>query len=66
MADLRSINPPFVALGPSGVAIRTGLKHFTSEDDKVLCLVGAHLGSLASKDLKLRGIDDGPPGELCV
>ncbi|GHJ39902.1 transposase [Streptomyces sp. TS71-3] len=57
MADLRSIDPPFVALGPCGVAIRTSLKHLTSEDDKVLRLVGAHLGSLASKDLKRRCAD---------
>ncbi|MDQ0600933.1 hypothetical protein QF037_005278 [Streptomyces canus] len=48
---------PFVALGPSGVAIRTRLKHLTPEDEKVLRLVGAHLGSLASKDLKARCAD---------
>ncbi|WP_236050358.1 hypothetical protein [Nonomuraea cypriaca] len=47
-------DPPFVALSPSGVAIRTRLKGLTPEDDKVLRLVGAHLGSLASKDLKQR------------
>lgn len=59
MADstLRTIEAPFVAPGPSGVAIRTSLKHLTSEDDKVLRLVGAHLGSLASKDLKRRCAD---------
>lgn len=57
MADLRPMDPPFVALGPSGVAIRTSLKHLTSEDDKVLRLVGAHLGSLASKHLKRRCAD---------
>ncbi|MGW1719296.1 IS200/IS605 family accessory protein TnpB-related protein, partial [Streptomyces sp. NPDC002156] len=45
---------PFVASGPSGVAIRTRLKHLTPDDEKVLCLVSAHLGSLASKDLKTR------------
>ncbi|MFF8846226.1 IS200/IS605 family accessory protein TnpB-related protein [Streptomyces sp. NPDC015127] len=55
MADhLRPIDAPFVALGPSGVAIRTRIKQFTPEDEKVLRLVGAHLGSLASKDLKAR------------
>ncbi|MER6111399.1 IS200/IS605 family accessory protein TnpB-related protein [Streptomyces hirsutus] len=57
MADLRSISAPFVALGPSGVAVRTRLKDLTLEDEKVLRLVGAHLGSLASKDLKARCMD---------
>ncbi|GAA4009250.1 IS200/IS605 family accessory protein TnpB-related protein [Streptomyces plumbiresistens] len=54
MADLRPIEASFVASGPSGVAVRTRLKHLTADDEKVLCLVGAHLGSLASKDLKAR------------
>jgi hypothetical protein len=36
------------------VAIRTRLKHLTPADEKVLRLVGAHLGSLASRDLKRR------------
>ncbi|WP_369243663.1 IS200/IS605 family accessory protein TnpB-related protein [Streptomyces sp. R41] len=54
MAELRPIDPPFVALGPSGVAIRDRFKGLTAEDDKVLCLVGLHLGSLASKDLAAR------------
>ncbi|MFI7017080.1 IS200/IS605 family accessory protein TnpB-related protein [Streptomyces sp. NPDC050164] len=54
MADLRPIAAPFVALGPSGVAVRTRLRGLTPEDEKVLRLVGAHLGSLASKDLKAR------------
>jgi IS605 OrfB family transposase len=58
MADqLRPIDPPFVALGPSGVAIRDRLKGLTAEDEEVLRLVGAHLGSLASKDLKTRCAD---------
>jgi IS605 OrfB family transposase len=52
MADLRPIDPPFVALGPSGVAIRDRLKYLTPDDEKVLRLVGDHLGSLASRDLK--------------
>jgi hypothetical protein len=52
--QLRSIEPPFVALGPSGVAIRTRLKHLSPQDEEVLRAVGAHLGSLASKDLKRR------------
>jgi IS605 OrfB family transposase len=57
MADLRPIASPFVALGPSGVAVRTRLKDLTPEDEKVLRLVGAHLGSLASKDLRARCMD---------
>ncbi|WP_406493298.1 transposase [Streptomyces sp. NBC_01604] len=44
----------FVVSGPQGVAVRTRLKHLTAGDEKVLRLVGAHLGSLASKDLKAR------------
>ncbi|GHD02681.1 transposase [Streptomyces violarus] len=54
MGGLREVTAPFVALGPSGVAVRDRLKHLTAEDEKVLRLVGAHLGSLASKDLKAR------------
>ena len=50
--QLRAIDAPFVAPGPSGVAVRDRLKHLTAEDEKVLRLVGAHLGSLASRDLK--------------
>jgi IS605 OrfB family transposase len=57
--QLRVIDAPFVALGPSGVAIRDRLKHLTPEDEKVLRLVSEHLGSLASKDLKAR-CRDGP------
>jgi hypothetical protein len=40
----RPIEAPFVAFGSSGVAFRTRLKGFTSEDGKVLRAVGAHLG----------------------
>ncbi|KAB8182694.1 transposase [Nonomuraea phyllanthi] len=54
---LRTIDPAFVALGPSGVSIRDRLKGLTPEDEKVLARVGAHLGSLASKDLKARCAD---------
>jgi len=56
--QLRTIDAPFVALGPSGVAIRDRLKHLTAGDEKVLRLVGEHLGSLASRDLAAR-CDDG-------
>lgn len=55
--QLRSIEAPFVALGPSGVAIRDRLKHLAEMDDKVLRRVGAHLGRLASQDLKSRCAD---------
>lgn len=54
VSRVRELAPPFVALGPSGVAARTCLKGITPGDLKVLRLVGAHLGSLASKDLKAR------------
>ncbi|TQE22550.1 transposase, partial [Streptomyces ipomoeae] len=40
--------------GPTGVAVRTRLKNLTAGDEKVLHLVGDHLGSLASRDLKAR------------
>ena len=55
--QLRTIDAPFVAPGPSGVAIRDRLKHLTDVDDKVLRLVGEHLGRLASLDLKNRCAD---------
>ncbi|MGW1070360.1 IS200/IS605 family accessory protein TnpB-related protein [Streptomyces aureus] len=45
---------PFTVPGPSGVAVRDRLKGLTAQDEKVLRLVGDHLGSLASKDLKAR------------
>jgi IS605 OrfB family transposase len=56
-SKLRPIEAPFVAFGPSGVAIRTRLKGLTSEDEEVLRAVGAHLGTLASRDLKRRCAD---------
>ncbi|GAA3831006.1 hypothetical protein GCM10022206_81940 [Streptomyces chiangmaiensis] len=52
--SLRTIAAPFVAVGPSGVAIRTRLGHLRADDEQVLRLVGMHLGSLASRDLKRR------------
>ncbi|MEU2981524.1 IS200/IS605 family accessory protein TnpB-related protein [Streptomyces hirsutus] len=51
---LRELAAPFVAPGPSGVAIRTRLKRLTAADEEVLRRVGAHLGTLASGDLKAR------------
>jgi IS605 OrfB family transposase len=50
---LRSIAAPFVAPGPSGVAIRDRLRVSVADAD-LLCLVGAHLGSLAARDLAAR------------
>ncbi|MGP2442050.1 IS200/IS605 family accessory protein TnpB-related protein [Streptomyces sp. JW3] len=57
MGRLREVAVPFVALRPSGVAVRTRLKNLTARDEEVLRAVGAHLGSLASKDLKARCAD---------
>ncbi|MFJ9559573.1 IS200/IS605 family accessory protein TnpB-related protein [Streptomyces fuscichromogenes] len=54
MGGLREVTAPFVVPGPSGVTVRTRLKGLTGEDEKVLCLVGDHLGTLASRDLKAR------------
>ncbi|MEU5646215.1 IS200/IS605 family accessory protein TnpB-related protein [Streptomyces milbemycinicus] len=54
MGGLRELSAPFVALGPSGVAVRDRLKHLTIEDEKVLRLVGDLLGTLACRDLKAR------------
>ncbi|MEU9700851.1 IS200/IS605 family accessory protein TnpB-related protein [Streptomyces sp. NPDC047981] len=45
---------PVVVPGPSGVAVRARLKHLTPRDEEVLRLVGAHMGSLASRDLRAR------------
>ncbi|MEU9717803.1 IS200/IS605 family accessory protein TnpB-related protein [Streptomyces sp. NPDC047976] len=55
--QLRTIDAPFVALGPSGVAIRDRLKGLTAQDETVLRGVGEHLGVLASRDLKQRCTD---------
>ncbi len=52
MSVPRELSAPFVVLGPSGGVIRTRLKGLTPGDEGVLRLVGAHLGSLASRDLK--------------
>ncbi|MGW4076574.1 IS200/IS605 family accessory protein TnpB-related protein [Streptomyces asiaticus] len=54
MGGLREVAAPFVALGPSGVAVRDRLKHLSTEDEKVLRLIGDLLGTLASLDLKAR------------
>jgi hypothetical protein len=54
MGGLREMAAPFVAVGPCGVAVRDRLKHLTTEDERVLRLVGDHLGVPASRDLKAR------------
>ncbi|MFB7026288.1 MULTISPECIES: hypothetical protein [unclassified Streptomyces] len=52
--QLRQIARPFVADGPSGVSVRDRFKGITPEDEKVLRLIGEHMGSLASRDLARR------------
>ncbi len=54
MGGLRELAAPFVVAGPSGVAVRDRLKRLSAEDERVLRLVGDHLGTLASRDLKAR------------
>ncbi|PIM66144.1 transposase, partial [Streptomyces sp. JV178] len=55
----------FVVLGPSDGAVLDRLKHLTAEDETVLRLVGDHLGTVASRDLKARcavGLDHDSEG----
>ena len=52
-SGLRVIGAPFVAQGPTGVAVRTRL-HVTADEDAVLREVGTFLGSLARRDLATR------------
>jgi IS605 OrfB family transposase len=54
MGGLRETAASFVALGPSGVAVRDRLKGLSAGDEEVLRLVGDHLGTLASRDLRAR------------
>ncbi|MEV8037131.1 IS200/IS605 family accessory protein TnpB-related protein [Streptomyces sp. NPDC086182] len=54
MNGLRPVESSFVVPGPSGVAVRDRLRGLTVGDERVLRLVGDHLGSLASGDLKAR------------
>lgn len=51
---LRVIAPSFVVPSSSGVAIRTRLKGLSVQDERVLRVVGAYLGSLAAGDLRSR------------
>ncbi|WP_328671550.1 transposase [Streptomyces sp. NBC_00328] len=48
---LRAVRGPFVVQDRAGVAIRDRLKDLTPKDDRVLRLIGAHLGGLATADL---------------
>ena len=57
MGGVRALAASFVAPGPSGVAVRGRLKHLTGQDEHVLRAIGAHQGSLASRDLKARCAD---------
>ncbi|WP_111001222.1 IS200/IS605 family element transposase accessory protein TnpB [Streptomyces sp. NTH33] len=54
MGGLRKVAAPFVVPGPPGVAVRSGLKGLTGQDETVLRRVGGLLGSLAAGDLKAR------------
>lgn len=45
MGDFRTVQAPFVVLGPSEVAVRDRLKGLSPADEKVLRLVGDHQGS---------------------
>ena len=51
--SLRPVAAPFVAAAPAGARVRTRLRP-SPEDEAVLRAVGAHLGSLAGKDLAAR------------
>ncbi|WP_354393090.1 IS200/IS605 family accessory protein TnpB-related protein [Streptomyces atratus] len=57
MGGLRKLAASFVVSGPCGVAVRDRLKHLTPQDERVLRAVGAHQGTLASRDLKTRCAD---------
>ncbi|MER5794570.1 IS200/IS605 family accessory protein TnpB-related protein [Streptomyces sp. NPDC001980] len=54
MGGLREVAAPFVVPGPLGTSVRDRLKGLSTGDEKVLRLVGDHLGALASRDLKAR------------
>jgi hypothetical protein len=53
MSGLRPIAAPFVAAAPHGARVRTRLR-VSAGDQAVLRAVGAHLGSLAGRDLATR------------
>jgi IS605 OrfB family transposase len=53
IASLRPVAAPFVAAVPAGARVRTRLRP-SAEDEAVLRAAGAHLGSLAGRDLAAR------------
>jgi hypothetical protein len=53
VGGLRRIAVPFVAAAPAGARVRTRLR-VSAQDEAVLRAVGAHLGSLAGRDLAAR------------
>ncbi|WP_328886233.1 transposase [Streptomyces sp. NBC_00316] len=57
MGGVRKLAASFVVSGSCGVAVRDRLKRLTSQDEMVLCAVGAHQGALASRDLRARCAD---------
>ena len=52
-ASLRPVAAPFVAAAPEGARVRARLRP-SPEDEAVLRAAGAHLGSLAGRDLAAR------------
>jgi hypothetical protein len=53
VSGLRPVAAPFVAAAPDGARVRTRLR-VSAGDEAVLRAVGAHLGSLAGRDLATR------------
>ena len=53
MSGLRPIAGPFVAAAPAGARVRARLR-VSGQDEAVLWAAGAHLGSLAGRDLAAR------------
>ena len=53
VSGLRRIAGPFVAAAPAGARVRTRLR-VSPHDEAVLWVAGAHLGSLAGRDLAAR------------
>jgi hypothetical protein len=51
--SLRPVGAPFVAAAPAGARVRTRLR-VSGQDEAVLRAAGAHLGSLAGRDLAAR------------
>src|ERR1035441_10403540 len=51
--SLRPVAAPFVAAAPAGTRVRTRLR-VSGQDEAVLRAAGAHLGSLAGRDLAAR------------